>query len=162
MKPKLKKINNGSKMKKYYFVVMLSVVLSLCSCEQHEPASVASKSMQIGLNDIFTIDSDRGHLLTVNINNPEISVSSMFSNVTVMPKIALVGQFNSAFEIPLTIPAVLFTAADIVDNGGYLITISTYDATKKADRQWKVRLFIKHIKDSGGNLSGLYVEYAVY
>ena len=151
-------------MKKFclYTAVVLSVVLSLCSCETFEPTSVSSKTLQIGLNDIFTIDSNRGHLLTVNINNPEISVSSMFSNVTAMPKIALVGQFNSTFEIPLTIPAVLFTAADIVDNGGYLITISTYDATTKADRQWKVRLFIKHIKDSGGNLSGLYVEYAVY
>ncbi len=155
-------------------------VLSLSSCDNLEPEFICEKDGEITLkaepyvkaiaednvtaehNDSFIVSIPGSNLMSVKVDYPYISVSSIFSNVSQKPRIAYLGNFSSIDEIPLRQSAwqgyTFDTQAEIHDGGGYVATLATYDPFQREDKLWIVAMWFRERSTT----SELRIVYKVY
>lgn len=136
-----------------------------------ERNSVSGESLRISYrvyghlstnNDGADISVSGNNLMTVSADYPYISVNSIFSNVSQKPRIAYLGNFSSIDEIPLRQSAwqgyAFDTQAEIHDDGGYIVTLATYDPFQREDKLWIVAMWFRERSAT----SELRIVYKVY
>lgn len=144
----------------FYFVLGMSFFL-LSACDD-EPKQITSvQTVDLALDDAFVVDNNSSHLMTVAVEYPKLSVSSIFSTNVKRPTISYLGSFSNIEEIPLLPVNATETSVDIHDGGGYLVELSVYDASIRDEVNYMVRILLSEIADDNGAVIGIRMQYQI-
>ena len=158
-------------MKKLYFrllgiILVMALGLSVSSCFDDDDALklMASDDVELDQKDekLFTVEGN--NLLVMSVNYPYLSVRSIFSNVERKPTITYIGECGSIDDIPVHNNRWdnydFGGDAEIHDNGGYVIRMTTYNAYTKASREWLIAMVVREREGVDGPY--IRVAYRIY
>lgn len=142
------------------------ILFTSCSVEHKEElmsSPIEAGTLNLPLNGGSIIKLGSNNLLSLEIDYPNMKVSSIFSNVSEPPMIKYVGQMDNISLIPLSLNDYFDSNTSTITNHGcYIIKMARYNAASSSSQKILIRMrIVEHIGITTAD-SSLDIQYQIF